>query len=229
MKQLCVFDLDGTLINSLPDIASALNGALAHFCLPGFSLAEYRRKVGNGAKRLCTRCLPAGKEALLPELLAEYDRRYIRACASDTAPFPGIPELLCKLRDAGIKTAIISNKPHPQTLEVLSSVLAGIPFDLALGQREGIPLKPAPDALLETLHTLSIPPEDTLYIGDSPEDVRFGKAADVDTCAVLWGYRDKEELEEAGPDHLAARPADILRFAGVNAYAAHPPADHREI
>ena len=215
MKKLCIFDLDGTLVDSLPDIAAALDAALSVFGLQGFSLEQYRRKVGNGAKTLCARCLPPGKESLLPALLSEYNRRYLGACAVHTAPYPGMENLLRQLRTAGIKTAVISNKPHSQMLEVLSSVLSAVHLDLALGQREKVPIKPAPDALLEMLHAMRIAPENTLYVGDSPEDVRFGKSAGVQTCSVLWGYRDRSELEAAGPDFFAETPEDILRITGV--------------
>lgn len=215
MYKLCVFDLDGTIINSLPDIGTAMDKALSQLNLPGFTQAEYRRKVGNGAKVLCQRCLPEGKEALLPELLSLYNNLYLGACAVNTAPYPGALEMLAALQAANIRTAVISNKPHAQTLEVLATVLSGVKFDLALGQREGVPLKPAPDALLEAMRVLSAAPEDTLYIGDSPVDVRFGKAAGVDTCAVLWGYRDRAELEAEKPTYFAETPEMLLRSAGL--------------
>lgn len=210
MKKLCVFDLDGTLVNSLPDIGAALDRALAELGLPSFTPEEYRQKVGNGARMLCRRCLPAGREGLLEPLLARYNALYLAHCTERTVPYPGVPALLTALRAKNIRTAVISNKPHEQTLEVAARVLATAPPDVVLGQRPGVPLKPAPDALTALLRAEGLSPADALYVGDSPEDVRFGKGAGVETCAVLWGYRDRAALAAEGPDHLAQDPADIL-------------------
>lgn len=213
MKKLCVFDLDGTIVNSLPDISAAMTAALTELDLPAFSVAEYRRKVGNGARVLCRRCLPEGREDLLEPLLKRYDDLYIHHCAERTVPFAGMPELLRALHDHGVLTAVISNKPHAQTLEVVAHVLPGVPFDLVFGQREGVPLKPAPDALREVLRALRTAPGDVLYVGDSPVDIQFGQAAEVETCAVTWGYRDRAELEAAHPDCVADTPDEVLRRA----------------
>ena len=211
MTKLCVFDLDGTLVDSLPDISAAMTAALGELGLPAFTLGEYRRKVGNGARVLCARCLPEGREELLEPLLARYNDRYIHHCAERTVPYPGAAALLGALHARGIATAVISNKPHPQTLEVVSRVLPGAPLDLVFGQREGVPLKPAPDALRAVLAQLGTAAGETLYVGDSPVDVRFGKGAGTRTCAVLWGYRTREELLAEHPDALAETPDDVLR------------------
>lgn len=209
MKKLIVFDLDGTLVDSLPDISAALNHALASLGLPTFTPDECRRKVGNGARKLCERALPAGQEGLLDELLARYNARYLTHCAELTAPYPGIPELLRALHRTGLRTAVISNKPHAQALEVVPHVLGADAPGIILGQRPGIPLKPAPDALLLLIGELGLRPADVLFVGDSPVDIRFGQGAGVDVCGVSWGYADENDIRALSPTFLVRDPAEL--------------------
>ena len=187
------FDLDGTLVNSLADIAAAVNGALEELGLPVFPEEDYRHKAGNGIRKLCQRALPAGREELLEDLIAGYRRRY---------------ELLEALREAGLKTAVITNKPADQTARVMTLFRENA-VDLVFGQHEPFPVKPDPRSFFHVAETLGLRPEEVVYCGDSDVDIFFAHNAGALGAGCLWGFRGRAELEAAGADLLAADPDEL--------------------
>ncbi|MBQ7491622.1 MAG: HAD-IA family hydrolase [Clostridia bacterium] len=202
------FDLDGTLVNSLADIAAAVNGALEELGLPGYSEAEYRHKVGNGIRKLCQRTLPAGRENLLEELIGRYRRRYGENCTARTRPYAGTEAMLEDLRAAGLKTAVITNKPADQTARVMTLFRENA-VDLVFGQQEPFPVKPDPASFFHVAEKLGLKPGEVVYCGDSDVDIRFAHNAGALGAGCLWGFRGREELEAAGADLLASGPDEL--------------------
>ncbi len=214
MKKLFVFDLDGTLVDSVYDIADALNTCLAQLGKPAHPLEAYYQMVGDGMHMLCRRALPEGTQEQVDRLVAMYSRRYRENCCVRTRPYEGIPELLRDLQEQGVKLAILSNKPHDQTLAVVKTLLPEIGFFCVRGQSDAFPRKPDPAALHGLMTLAAVSPEETVYIGDSDVDVYFGKNAGVQTVGVSWGFRGEGELKNAGADRIAQNPEqlkDILK------------------
>lgn len=209
----CIFDLDGTLANTLDSIAYFGNGALEAFGLSPIPTEEYKLLVGNGAdtliRRMLTRTGGDLSEAFVKQVRAEYDRRYESEPMKLVTAYPGLPELLSRLKAEGLKTGVVSNKPDNMTRYIVGELYGSLIIE-AHGQREGVPKKPDPAAVLETAGALGLPPEKILYVGDSGVDMETGVNAGMDTCGVLWGFRDKEELLSHGAKFLAAG-ADALR------------------
>lgn len=202
------FDLDGTLVDSLADIAAAVNGALEELGLPGCPEADYRHKVGNGIRKLCQRALPAGREDLLEDLIAGYRRRYGENCRERTRPYAGVEALLKTLRAAELKTAVITNKPADQTARVMTLFRENA-VDLVFGQQEPFPVKPDPASFFHVAEKLGLKPGEVVYCGDSDVDIRFAHNAGALGAGCLWGFRGREELEAAGADLLAADPDEL--------------------
>ncbi len=212
MKKLCVFDLDGTLVDTVADIAAAVNHSLVSMGFPAREKNEYYRMVGNGADVLSRRALPEGAKDRANELFALYKARYIDHCTELSRPYAGMCEALRALLDAGRTLAVITNKPHDQTLRVLGALFDGGLFARVVGQRDGVAKKPAPDSLYEMMDALGFARQNTVYIGDSDVDVLFAKAAGVDCVGAAWGFRGREELEKTGALYTAADPADMARY-----------------
>ena len=213
----CIFDLDGTLANTLDSIAYFANGALAQFGLPTIPVQEYKLMVGNGADVLIARMAAhVGarlNEAELAALRAEYDRRYESEPMKLVTPYPGIQALLNELKERGIKTGVVSNKPDNMTRYLVEKLFGGA-VGVVRGQRPDTPKKPDPTAVLETAESFGLSPNEILYVGDSGVDMETGKNASMETCGVLWGFRGKEELLSHGAVHLAEDApalAEILR------------------
>lgn len=212
MKKACIFDLDGTLTNTLPTIAYYANGALRANGLLPFEENEYRYFVGNGAKVLVRRMLAergVTDEQTFLRVYRDYNAAYDAAPLYLTEIYPGVKELLVSLVSRGVRLAVLSNKPDYAAKEVVRHFFGEI-FDVAHGAREGVPLKPAPNALwtlLEELGGISL--NDALYVGDSSVDMETGKAAGVSTVGVSWGFRDREELLAHGADAIADRAEQI--------------------
>ncbi len=211
----CIFDLDGTLANTLESIAYFGNGALAAFGLPPIEPLVYRRLVGNGADLLMKRMLAQVGATLSPadvaSFRAEYDRLYESDPMKLVAPYPGLPQLLEELRGQGIKLGVLSNKPDNMT-RFITGELYGSLVHQVHGQRQGIPTKPDPTALLAMAEELMVRPQEVLYIGDSGVDMDTGRNAGMDTCGVLWGFREREELERHGAKYLAATGEELARI-----------------
>jgi len=206
-----LFDLDGTLTNTLADIAAAMNRALAAQGLPLWETDDYRYLVGNGARTLAQRAVRERADLLEP-VLASYQQYYETHNRVRTRPYPGIPELLQALTDRQIPCCVLSNKPHADTLEVVHFFFPDIPFAVIQGQTERWPLKPAPDAALHIAETLHLPPADFMYLGDTAVDMTCACRAGMRPVGVLWGFRTEKELTENGADLLLSAPMDLLNY-----------------
>ena len=214
MKKLVIFDLDGTLLNTIADLAQSTNHALRTLGYPTHELSEYPFMVGNGINKLFERALPEGEKT--PEnvlrMRAEFIPYYNVHNADMSQPYPGIQALLNRLQALGIQLAVASNKYQAATRALISRFFPTIPFAVVLGQREGIPTKPDPAIVDEILARTGIAREDTLYVGDSDVDMRTALNSGVDACGVCWGFRPRAELEKYHPAHIAERPEDIPAF-----------------
>ena len=200
-----VFDLDGTLLDTLPDLARSVNETLVHLGLPERSPSQVQAALGNGSARLLAESMP-GAEDRLAEALAYYHTVYPPKEGALTAPFPGIPALLSRLKEEGWRVAILSNKPHGAVLSLRDEFFPGI---AAAGDRDGCPRKPDPTALFALMKEEGFDPGRTIYVGDSEVDVALAKNASLPCAAVAWGYRSEAQLKEAGATAIA-RDTDEL-------------------
>jgi phosphoglycolate phosphatase len=217
MTRLVIFDLDGTLINSIYDIADATNNALAELKCPVHEVKCYYRFVGDGALDLIRRALPEkmrDNDTIL-KTRALFEKYYKENYLSKTKPYDGIPELLQKLRMSDIKLAVLSNKPHSFTEKIVKAFWQDT-FDIIQGNIPDIPKKPDPVAVHIIMQKLDIDKNDTLFIGDSDVDILTAKGAEIKSVGCLWGYRTKEELIKTGADYIAKAPLDILNFIKRN-------------
>ena len=210
--KVVIFDLDGTLLDTIKDIADSMNSVLLKYGLPTHSTEAYKLFVGDGSLNLAIRSASGAQDTGLTftQLEAEYRAEYLKRQADYTAPYSGITELLSTLVRRGVKIAVLSNKSHIATLEVMAHFFPDIEFDVIIGQRSGYPIKPDPAGVLEILDILGLSSEDALYIGDTGTDMQTAKAAGVRAVGALWGFRDKKELEENGADVFARHPLDVL-------------------
>ncbi|MBM3860328.1 MAG: HAD family hydrolase [Verrucomicrobia bacterium] len=205
-----LFDLDGTLADTLEDLADAVNHALAALGCPTHPLPSYRYFVGDGARNLMLRTLPADKASLADKALALMRAHYDAHCFDKTRLYPGIPELVSSLR--GLKLAVFSNKPDTFTKRMVAHFFPDEPFAAVRGQLPNQPLKPDPSVALQIAGELGIPPCEWLYLGDTNTDMRTALAAGMFAVGALWGFRDREELIKAGAQELVAHPEDVLRL-----------------
>lgn len=201
MKQLIIFDLDGTLLNTIGDLADAVDYVMRSRNLPEHTNAEYREMVGGGIKRLVERALPenlAKDEAYVEECVTQFRRYYVDNIDRHTVPYDGMPELLRKLQSRGIKLAVASNKFQHGVDRLVAKFFGDIEFVAVEGNREGAPLKPDPEIIKNILHKAATTPEESVMVGDSGIDIRTAQAAGIDSIGVSWGFRFAEELYEAG-------------------------------
>lgn len=199
MKKLILWDLDGTLINTLEDLAAAVDYALTLRGLPTHSIEEYRKMVGHGVRNLVKQALEASvsarpTDAYIDAALADFREYYEAHIDVHTRPYPGIPELLNKLNAMGVKMAVASNKFQEGTEKLIQEFFPDIAFVSILGNRAGYPLKPDPEIVQEVLRRAGIGPEDAMMVGDSPTDMKTAANGGIDALAVTWGYRTLEEL-----------------------------------
>ena len=214
MKKLIIFDLDGTLLNTIADLASATNHALAANGYPQHATEEYRFFVGNGINKLFERALPDGEktETNVLRIRQSFIPYYDVHCADLTRPYPGIPELLNTLQQKGIQIAVASNKYQRATGKLIPHFFPDIRFTAILGQREGIPRKPDPQIVHEIIKLAGVQPEDVLYVGDSNVDMQTALHAKVDGIGVTWGFRPRTELEEGHPYAIIDKASDLLAY-----------------
>jgi phosphoglycolate phosphatase len=214
MKKLIIFDLDGTLLNTIADLASATNHALAANGYPQHGTEEYRFFVGNGINKLFERALPDGEktETNVLRIRQSFIPYYDVHCADLTRPYPGIPELLNTLQQKGIQIAVASNKYQRATGKLIPHFFPDIRFTAILGQREGIPRKPDPQIVHEIIKLAGVQPEDVLYVGDSNVDMQTALHAKVDGIGVTWGFRPRTELEEGHPFAIIDKASDLLAY-----------------
>lgn len=214
--RLVLFDLDGTLVDTLQDLADAMNAVLAARGHPTHEREPYRRFVGDGVAQLVRRALPpeAADEATVADCVDSMREEYGRRLTDASRPYPGIEALLLELRNRGLRTAVLSNKPDLATKTLVGLLFPDHPFDAVRGARSGVPLKPDPTAALEICAALGVRPQDTLYVGDTDTDMATGRAAGMVTVGVAWGFRDPDELLRAGAEHLVHRPDELLALCG---------------
>jgi phosphoglycolate phosphatase len=208
--QAIIFDLDGTLIDSLSDIAIAANYALTTLHQPTHPRDAYRLMVGYGADVLFQKALPPAATHLVPQALDLYKEFYSRHPDDHAALFPGITDLLDTLARRGTPIAVLSNKPHVNTLLCVQQMLGRWPWHTVLGHRDNGPKKPQPDGALEIARALGLPPADIAFLGDSEPDMQTATAAGMLPLGALWGYRTPELLTACGARHLLHKPADLL-------------------
>jgi len=216
--QAVIFDLDGTLLDTLEDLADAANQALAEMGLPRHPVADYRYFVGDGLMALVERILPAeSRDAQNVDKLATIFRHhYSRNWDSKSRPFAGIDEMLRSLAEAGLKLAVLSNKPHDFTSLCVERLLGGHSFSLVLGERKGVPKKPDPAGALEVAEQLRVSAEQCLYLGDTNVDMETARRAGMVAVGVLWGFRTRAELVDSGAEYLLEKPADIFPLLTSN-------------
>lgn len=204
-----LFDMDGTILDTLEDMHSSVNAALRHFFLPEIGLDDTRAFVGNGAARLIERAVPPGTSpALTAEVLEWYKRYYNDHSSISTAPYAGIPELLAALKAAGVSLAVVSNKPD-QTVRELADAFFGGLFVSAVGESPAVRRKPCPDTVNAAVAAMGLEKSECVYIGDSEVDVATAKNAGLDCISVSWGFRSEAQLAESGALLIVRTPAEL--------------------
>ena len=215
MKKLYIFDLDGTLLDTIHTIADSANSALEHFGLPTLETEKYKYFVNKGSKNLILLALNAigcNTEENFNKVFPLFTELYKKNTFLKPTHFPDMPKTLAKLKEKGIRLAVVSNKPH-SLLEPLVPLYFGDDlFDYVLGGRENIPLKPDPYAVNEVLSLCGISPKDAVFVGDTGIDMQAGKAAGVFSIGVLWGFREEKELLENGADVLISNTTELLNY-----------------
>lgn len=214
MYKLIIFDLDGTLLDSIEDLANSVNYALNLFKLPTHSTEAYKLFIGNGVNKLIERALPENnRSANQVEMLKhEFIKHYNLHSEEYTKPYDGIEKLLVTLQNENYKIAIASNKFHTATIALSKQYFPSIQFLDVLGQREGIPTKPNPTILFEIIEKARVDKKEVLYVGDSGVDASTALNADIDFVGVLWGFRTKSELEQYGAKHFSTNTEELIAF-----------------
>lgn len=209
---LVIFDMDGTILDTLEDLKNSTNYALKQSGYPEHPLENIRQFVGNGIQKLIERAVPEGtSEADRQKVYEAFRAHYKVHCADNTKPYDGIPGLIIKLREAGIKTAVVSNKADPAVQDLVIEYFPNM-FDVSVGEKPGVAKKPAPDAVDFVLETLSIPRERAVYIGDSDVDIATAENSHMDSIIVTWGFRDLEFLKAHGAKTIVDTTEEILEL-----------------
>ena len=211
MYTTVIFDLDGTLLNTLDDLADAGNRLCAALGWPTHPVQGYRYLVGNGIPKLIERLAPpeCRAPAVLADALARFEADYGAHLRDKTAPYPGVPQALARLRAAGVQLAVFSNKADALAKQVVADYFGADLFAAVRGQLPGVPVKPAPQGTCALLAALGADAARTLYVGDSNVDVQTARNAGLPCCGVLWGFRTKEELQSEGARYLAATAEEL--------------------
>lgn len=209
MFKLVIFDLDGTLINSLEDLGTAINVSLEKMGLPTHSMDKFNYFVGNGIRKLCERAVGEHQDRVdeLYKLFGEY---YGSHYAVYTKPYENVNQLLETLKDNNIKIAVASNKAENFVVQIVNELFPSIKFDCVKGQVDTRDKKPSPDIVFQIMQELGISKEQTVMVGDSNVDITTGKNADIHTIGCLWGFRDYQELSQAGADSIVSNPLEII-------------------
>lgn len=206
-----IFDLDGTLLNTIEDLSDSVNEVLTAYGYPNHNYEEYKLKIGRGFRNLMENSFPKGMDEktideALPLFVEIYDRRY----QNKTKPYKGICEIVDTLYRMGIKIGVNSNKRTDYTRQLVSKFFKEISFVEILGERQNVPKKPDPTAALEIVELMELLPQEVLYVGDSKTDIMTARNAGVDSIGVLWGFRSYEELKEHGATYIVSKPQDII-------------------
>ncbi len=213
-----IFDLDGTLLDTIKDIADSMNFVLKTLGFPIYKTEEYYYFVGEGMETLCRKVLPPVHNTpdMVAHCVAAMKTEYQRRWQNNTRPYPGILELLNELEKRDIKMAVLSNKPDPLTKLFIQKLLAGINFSLVLGESPDFPKKPAPDSALYISKYLNISPSEFIYLGDSNIDMKTANSAGMFAVGALWGFRTAEELICSGAKKLIKEPQELLKIIDKN-------------
>lgn len=217
MIKLAVFDLDGTLLNTIADLANSTNHALTELGYPTHPIEDYKFMVGNGINKLFERALPQGNKhddniVKMRQLFISF---YSEHLTDKSTPYNGIPEVLEELNKQGIALAIATNKYQTGSETLIKHFFPNIPFKKVLGQREGIPTKPNPTIINEILEVVPVNKSEVLYLGDSGVDMQTAKNANIIGCGVSWGFRPIEELQKFNPNHIINKPDEILQIIDI--------------
>lgn len=215
MKKLVIFDLDGTLLNTIADLGNAVNYALAKMNFATHPLPAYNYMVGNGVRKLMERAAPDADPETLDQLLQHFREYYDEHCTDLTEPYPGMPELLETLHCKGVKIAVASNKYMSAAKKIVTHYFPRIPFVTIMGETPEIPKKPDPSVVFAILGECPTPKEDAMMVGDSAVDMETARRACIDSVGVTWGFRPVSELRSAYADYIVSDPAEILKLAGV--------------
>ena len=205
-----LFDLDGTLLDTLTDLAASTNYALRSCGMPEHSIDDVRRFVGNGVRMLMTRAVPDGESnPRFDEAFSVFRQHYMQHCLDTTCPYPGIMDALARLKEKGMMLAIVSNKMQAATEELRQHFFSQY-IDVAIGESAAIRKKPAPDTVNEVLRLLGISHDEAIYVGDSDVDIDTARAAMMPCASVLWGFRDRQFLLNHGATRLLSSPEELL-------------------
>ena len=214
MKKLVIFDLDGTLLNTIADLAHSTNYALNKLGYPTHEIDQYHFMVGNGINKLFERALPEGEksEENVLRVRKQFIPYYDQHNADDSCPYPGIPELLSNLQTAGIQLAVASNKYHSATQKLIEHYFPEIHFTAVFGQREGRNVKPDPTIVFDILKIAGVDKKEVLYVGDSGVDMQTAANAGITACGVTWGLRPRTELEKFNPSYIVDSAEKIKEY-----------------
>lgn len=208
--KLVIFDMDGTILNTLEDLANSLNYALEKSGFPKRNLSEVRSFVGNGIQKLVERGVPTGSsEVEIERVLDNFTKHYKVHCSDNTRPYEGITNLLIELKDKNYLIAVVSNKADYAVQALCNKYFPQL-FDAVVGEKTSVRKKPAPDTVNYVLNQLKINQTDAIYIGDSEVDIETAKNADMNCISVDWGFRVHEDLIKAGATKIVSRPIDIM-------------------
>ena len=215
MKKLLIFDLDGTLGDTVPTLTESMNAVLAEFSYPLVDNAHICRSLGNGMEQLCRRCVPAefhDEPAVYLPFLARYKEAYAKNYLNVDEPYAGLAEAIGELKSRGYTVASLSNKPHRYTVDIVEKLFGRGYFAEIRGMIDGVPIKPDPTSFLDIVKKLGFAPENAVMIGDSDPDVNVAQNAGADCIAVSWGYRSREQLAAAGAKTIIDRPHELLEI-----------------
>ncbi len=215
MKKAVIFDLDGTLTDTLASIKKSCDMAMGKFGFGPYTEEQYKYFVGDGAAVLIERCLETGgdkEHTYFEKAYTEYQEVFEKYCMYQVRPYDGITELLTSLKEKKVKIGVLSNKPHERTKDVINTVFGEGYFDAVRGQLEGVEKKPSPEGLFLILNELQLSATDILYLGDTGTDMQTGKASGAFTLGALWGFRKEKELIEHGADKIIKNPLQLLDY-----------------
>ncbi len=210
--QAVIFDLDGTLADTIQDLAQATNWGLRQLGFSEYPVDDYKLMVGEGRTELCRRALPENAQHLTDKLARLMTEYYSEHYLDNTKLYPGISDLLCKLSEMGVKLAVLSNKPHKFVELTVNKLCPNIKFSVVRGEHDGLARKPDPAGALAIASELNVSPEDILYVGDTSIDMETANRANMYAVGVTWGFRSREELEEHGADIIVDSPEQIYKL-----------------
>lgn len=215
MKKLLIFDLDGTLGDTVPTLTESMNAVLAEFSYPLVDDAHICRSLGNGMEQLCRRCVPAefhDEPSVYLPFLSRYKEQYAKNYLNIDEPYAGLAEAIAELKARGYTVASLSNKPHRYTVDIVEKLFGKGYFAEIRGMIDGVPIKPDPTSFLDIVKKLGFTPENAIMIGDSDPDVNVSRNAGADCIAVSWGYRSREQLAQAGAKTIIDHPCELLEI-----------------